>query len=543
MHPDGVGPPQHHGYPAALKAARTLRRRIWIVLAAAALVTGAAYGLSERQQPLYRASSQVLLKYQNLASGLTGIQNLSTAYQDPARNAETQTQVAMSPAVAQRVAVRGRVPGLTPDGFLRDASVTASSTSDTLSFAFTYSDPAIARRLSTLHAEQYITYRQELDNQALVAARKELEGRITELQASALKDSAFLGELIANEQQLRTAEALQTANASLLRPADSAVKVQPKPVRNIALGVVLGLLLGIALAFLREALDTRVISSAEAGNYLGLPLLARIPAPSKKLRSARRLVMLADPQGADAEAFRMLRTNLDFVNIDRGARSIMISSALEQEGKSTTVANLALAVARSGHRVALVDLDLRRPTIGRFFGINGSQPGVTSVALGRSTLLQALVEVYRQTGSKVSNGNGNGSYERSEGVLKVLSAGELPPDPGEFINTNALASLLDELQKAFDLVLIDTPPLLSVGDAAALSPRVDAMIVMTRLKTVRRATLQELARALRTCATVKLGYVASASELEEGYGDGGYGYYGYGSRPYAASHAQEESIV
>lgn len=543
MHPDGVGPPQHHGYPAALKAARTLKRRIWIVLATVVLVTAASLGLSERQHPLYRASSQVLLKYQNLASGLTGIQNLSNVYQDPARNAQTQTQVAMSPAVAQRVAARAQVPTLTPDGFLHRASVTASSNSDTLSFAVTYSDPTIAKRLSTLHAQQYIAYRQELDNAALVAARKELEGRIAELRQSPLRDSALLGELIANEQQLRTAEALQTANASLLRPADAAEKVQPKPVRNAVLGLVLGLLLGIALAFLREALDTRVISSGEVGNHLVLPLLARIPAPSKKLRSAGKLVMLVDPQGSDAEAFRMLRTNLDFVNIDRGARSIMISSALEKEGKSTTVANLALALARSGNRVVLVDLDLRRPSIGRFFGIGGYHPGVTSVALGRSTLLQALVEVYRNIAIERSGSNGNGRYEQRDGVLKVLAAGEPPPDPGEFINTAALARVLNELQEAFDVVLIDTPPLLSVGDAAALSSRVDAMIVMTRLKTVRRATLQELSRALRTCATVKLGYVATAAELEEGYGEGGYGYYGYGARPYAASHAQEESIV
>jgi capsular exopolysaccharide synthesis family protein len=543
MHPAGVGPPQHHGYPAALKAARTLKRRIWIVLATAVVVTGASLGLSQRQQPLYRASSQVLLKYQNLASGLTGIQNLSAVDPDPARNAQTQTQIAMSPAVAQRVAARGQVPALTPEGFLRHASVTASTTSDTLSFAVTYSDPTIATRLSTLHAQQYIAYRQELDNAALVAARKELEGRIVELQASSLKDSALLGELIANEQQLRTAEALQTANASLLRPASSASKVQPKPVRNAALGIVLGLLLGIALAFLREALDTRVISSDEVGHYLGLPLLARLPVPSKKLRSSNKLVMLVDSAGADAEAFRMLRTNLDFVNIDRGARSIMISSALAKEGKSTTVSNLAVALARSGSRVALVDLDLRRPSVGRFFGIGASQPGVTSVALGRSTLHQALVEVYRNVVREGSSSNGNGRYEHRDGVLKVLVAGELPPDPGEFINTTALARVLDELQEAFDLVLIDTPPLLSVGDAAALSTRVDAMVVITRLKAVTRPTLQELSRALRTCPTVKLGYVATAAELEEGYGEGGYGYYGYSSTPYAPTHAQEASIV
>jgi Mrp family chromosome partitioning ATPase/capsular polysaccharide biosynthesis protein len=507
-----------------------------------AAVAAASYALSRQQQPLYRSSSQVLLKNQNLASGLTGIQNLLTVSQDPERNAQTQTQVAMSPAVGERVAARAGVPGLTPNGFLDHASVTASPNSDTLNFAVTYYRPSVAQRLSTLHAQQYIAYRQELDNAALVAAQKELQTRIDEVRASANANSTLLAGLIQNEQQLRTAEALQTANASLLRPADSAAKVQPKPVRNVVLGVVLGLLLGFALAFLREALDTRVINSSEIGEQLGLPLLARIPAPPKKLRSAKRIVMIADPQGTDAEAFRMLRTNLDFVNLDRGARSLIISSALEQEGKSTTAANLAVALARAGNRVALVDLDLRRPAVGRFFGINGGQPGVTSVALGRSSLLQAMVEVFRQPAAGPAT-NGNSGHERREGVLKVLVAGDPPPDPGEFINTPSLLEILDQLQEAFDLVLIDTPPLLSVGDAAALSPRVDGMIVMTRLKVVRRATLQELSRALHTCATVKLGYVATGAELEEGYGEGGYGYYGYGGKPYTSTHAREESIV
>jgi len=529
MFTDGVGPPQHHGYPGALKATRVLLRRKWIVVATAILVTAASYGFSRHQQPLYSASSQVLLKYQTLASSLTG---LPSAYQDPVRNAATQTQIAMSPAVAQRVVALARMPGLTAGGFLGYASVSASGTSDTLNFAVTYPEPAVAARLSTLHSQAYIAYRHELDNAALVSAREELQQRIAELKTGPFKNSSLLAGLINTEQQLRTLEALQTSNASLLRPAAGAVKVRPKPVRNAVLGIVLGLLLGVAFAYLWEALDTRVVESGEIGEHLGLPLLARIPAPPKKLRSSNRLVMVANSGGADAEAFRMLRTNLDFVNIDRGARSIMISSALEREGKTTTAANLAVAFARSGARVALVDLDLRRPSIGRFFDIERSQPGVTSVVRGRSTLLQALVEVFRELARGEST---NGArYERREGVLKVLVAGELPPDPGEFINTAALARVLDELEEAFDLVLIDTPPLLSVGDAAALSTRVDAMILMTRLKVVRRATLNELSRALQTCGTVKLGYVVTGAELEEGYGESRYGYHG-SHREHAAS--------
>jgi non-specific protein-tyrosine kinase len=247
--------------------------------------------------------------------------------------------------------------------------------------------------------------------------------------------------------------------------------------------------------------------------------------------------MLVEPHGASAESFRILRTNLDFVNLDRGARSIMITSALEQEGKSTTVANLAVAYARTGRRVALVELDLRRPSIGRFFGIGESHPGVMNVATGRSTLSEALVEVFRTTGADWST-NGSDGHLGLNGVTKVLVAGKTPPHPGEFI-TAGLAVVLEELSANFDLVLIDTPPLLSVGDARALSARVDAMVVVARLGLVKRTTLRDLAHALQMSATVKLGYVATGAEVEEGYGDGAYGYYGDRRHVYG-SHLETE---
>jgi Mrp family chromosome partitioning ATPase/capsular polysaccharide biosynthesis protein len=534
---------QHLGEPSALRVVRTLVRRKWVVVATTVVTTGAAIALSMHQQALYSSSAQVLLKYQNLASGLTGIPDPSGGNQDPARIAQTQSLVAMSPAVAQRVVLRAHVPGLSSGAFLKVSTVRASSNADVLDFSTTYGDAATAERLVTLHASEYIAYRQQLDNAALVAARRQLETRIAKLRARALGDSDLVASLVEDDQQLRTMEALQTANSSLLRAADSAAKVQPRPVKDATLGIVLGLLLGIGLAFARDALDTRIGNAGEIGERLGIPMLARVSAPPKKLRSSNELAMLVDPHSSSGEAFRIFRTNLDFVNLDRGARSIMITSALEQEGKSTTVANLALALARAGSRVALVDLDLRRPSIGRFFGIDESHPGVTSVAVGSATLSEALVEVFRTTGADW-NTNGSRSHLGPNGVVKVLVAGQTPSDPGEFI-TNALAVVLEELSEHFDLVLIDTPPLLSVGDAMALATRVDAMVVVARLRFIKRPTLRELARALHMCATVKLGYVATGAELEEGYGDMGYGYYGYRRRLYGSTleTEKEASIV
>jgi Mrp family chromosome partitioning ATPase len=515
-------------HPTALRAVRILKRGWWIILLATVAIAGAAFYQASREEPLFSASSQVLLKYQSLASGLTGIQDLSTVYQDPQRVAQTQTQIAMSPDVANRVVEAAQIPGLDDGSFLGSASVTAATDSDILNFNVTYDDAENAAKLATIHAQEFIEHRRELDTEAIVAARKELRGRIRELEQTGFQGSSLLAGLIESEQQLRTMEALQTANASLLRPANGAAQVQPRTQRALVLGVMLGLMLGIALAFARDAFDTRVRSSTEIGDRLETTLLARIAIPPRALRRKKRLVMVARPHGAHAEAFRMLRANLEFVNLDRGARSILVTSALEKEGKSTTVANLAVALARAGQKVALVDLDLRRPAIARFFGIPDAQPGVTNIVVGSSTLEQALVEVSRtpSAGADMTDVEGNGAGSTaSGGVLMVLASGPLPRNPGEVVKARQLTGALEQLSRSFDFVLIDTPPLLSVGDAMALTAHVDAMITIARLNMLRRGVLDELIRALDTCPTIKLGVVVTGAETEPGYGYGGYEYH------------------
>ena len=353
---------------------RVLRRRKWLVIAVAVLVPAAAVALSLRQQRLYQASSEVLLSRQNLAAQLTNTQDPSLL-QDPTRLIQTQANLARVPAVAARALKAAHVSGRTADRTSLARPASQLSRAPTC-----WSSRSLTRTRRSLLASPRRTRNSSRSIGAsstplLCRGRaSELEGRLKALEAAGDRQSALYASLVDKEQQLRTIEALQTANAFVVRSGGKAVQVQPRPVRNGVLGLALGLLFGVGLAFLWETLDTRVRSAEEIAERLGLPLLARIPAPPRRLRNENRLVMLADPAGIHAEAFRMLRTNLEFANLERGARTIMVTSAVETEGKSTTIANLAVALARAGKRVALVDLDLRRPFLARLFALDTNSP-------------------------------------------------------------------------------------------------------------------------------------------------------------------------
>jgi tyrosine-protein kinase len=500
---------------------QVLRRRKWIVLTAVVVVPVAAYFFSAQQQSKYRATAEVLLSRQNLSQSLNGVQDPTLSIQ-PDRLAQTQADLARVPPVVERTLRATDANGITADEFTADSSVSAKTDADLLTFNYANHDPDLAARLATEYARQYIAYRTQLDTQALSKARTQVQDRITQLELGGDTKSALYASLVERDQQLQTMQALQTANASLVREAQGASKVQPRPTRNAILGLMLGLVLGVALAFLCEALDTKVRTSDEVARKLNLPILARIPAPPRQLRSANKLAMLADPDGTHAEPFRVLRTNVEFANLEVNAKTMMVTSAVEEEGKSTTVANLAVAFARSGKRTILVDLDLRRPFQHRFFPL-GRRPGLTDVALRHASIDEGLAPYPLTDGPSWSLRNrlsGNGTVTIA-GRLEVIGTGPLPPNPGEFLGSHVLDEILAQLAGRADLVLIDAAPLLRVGDALALSAKVEAMLIVARIDRLRRPILRELQRTLEASRAKPLGLIVTAADADESYG---YGY-------------------
>jgi len=504
-----------------------LRRRKWTVVLAIIAVPAAAVLFSLHQQRIYQASAEVMVNRQDLVATLNGDNSGNISQTDADRYLQTQAKLARVSTVVRRTLIAAGLGSEGVESFLSRSTVTPASNADTMGMAVRDHNPTLAVKLATEYAHQFVAYRHELDTTALVSARRHVESQMAKLRASGGASSALYASYAQSDERLREMETLQTSNVSVVQSAQKAVLVQPRTRRNGILGLMLGLMLGIGLAFLYEALDTRVRTAEEVGHALGgLPLLARLPEPSKRLRKRNELVMLARPGGSQGEAYRMLRANLDFVTLEREARTIMVTSALVGEGKTTTAANLALTLARAGRQVMLVELDLRRPRLDGLFGLAGT-PGLTDVVLGKAPLEEAITLVSVSDLSNRSNYANRplviGSAE--EGAMGILHSGPLPPSPGEFVGTQALANVLAELGELADTVLLDAPPLLEVGDAMTLSSRVDAMLIVTRLEHLHRNTLRELARTLEQCPAEKLGFVLTGVEESKGYGYGyGYGY-------------------
>ncbi len=270
----------------------------------------------------------------------------------------------------------------------------------------------------------------------------------------------------------------------------------PNTTMNVALGLLVGLASGIGLAVLREMLDTRLRDVADVEALTQASVLGVIPFDQGADESP-----VAAQASVRSEAFRRLRTNLQFLELDRSARVIVMTSALPGEGKTTLTINLAITLAEAGQRVALVDADLRRPAIATYLGLEKAV-GLTTVLVGRA----GIEDVAQPWGS---------------GNLDVIAAGQVPPNPSELLGSRAMDALLDELHARYDVVLIDTSPLLPVTDGAILARLVGGAVMVVGAGQVHRHHVLGALQALDTVSARVLGIVVNRAP------SGGVGAYPY----------------
>lgn len=382
-----------------------------------------------------------------------------------------------------------------------------------------------------------------IDKLDLDMTARELQENIT---ASSKVDTVLIDVTVTNESPVRArdiADALSDEFVAMVReletPEDGArpdarvvveqrasvpeTPVAPNTIRNLLVGLAVGLALGVALAVLRDVLDNTVKDRQELEEITGVGLVGSIPLDKERRREPA--ISFDKDNSAIAEAFRKLRTNLQFLAVDNPPRVIVVTSSMPNEGKTTTAINIALALAEAEHSVVLVDGDLRRPRLDSYLGLVGPV-GFSTVLAGRATLDEVL-----QT-------------TRFSGV-SALTSGAIPPNPSELLGSLAARKILDELRTNFDYVLIDSSPLLAVTDAAVLATAADGVLMISRYGQTKKEQLTHAVASLRSVAAPLLGSVFTMTPTR---GSDSYSYnYSYytdqksAAEPSKGTHSADES--
>ena len=263
-------------------------------------------------------------------------------------------------------------------------------------------------------------------------------------------------------------------------------KVEPKPTRNLLVAGILGLVLGLLGAFLRDYFDRTLRTVDEIERAFGVPVIGQIP--TVKAANRERSQILWDENGDFAESFRGLRANLQYLAVQWPLRTILVTSPAANQGKTTVCASLATAIVQAGQSVVLIEADLRRPRLADTFGLPRLRPGLTSVLVGNSQLGRATAEIKLPPSL--------GQAKGQDWAITVLPSGPLPPNPSELVGSPRMRRLVDGLADLYDTVILDSPPLLPVADSLALAKLVDGVIIVVRAKSATR----DDARAVRSLA-------------------------------------------
>ena len=463
--------------------AQILWRRKWIVIEATVIVPVIVLAISYLQPTLYTSAARIIAVSQSPSLSVVVGTNIDLSKPDE-RELQTLASFVVTPEIARRA---GAQLGWTdtPAALMADVSAEADANADIITVSAQRSDPKLAAQLVNAFSEQFVQWRKETQQRSFDEAVKLVDEQITAAALGSPERQALLDR----RSQLDVYKALVTGGLNIGEAAEPAGSPSsPKPKRDGALALFAGLVLGVGLAFVRESLDVKLHSADEIAEATTLPVIAAVPAFRKSEKNSDKLVVLDDPRGPTAEAFRFLRTNLEFVDLNNDVKVVMITSPLPGQGKSTTIANLAIAMLRAGKKVSVVEGDLRRPSLHRFFKIANTR-GVTNVVAGTSPLEDAAhVLTFHDPGLTITLATDGAVKPAARAArapgdlkLKLLSSGPLPPNPGEIVGSRQFGAVLDTLRAESDYVLVDAPPMFAVGDAAALAAHVDGIIVILRL--------------------------------------------------------------
>lgn len=504
------------------RAFRALSDRRWIVIGLTILGVAAAFVVSMQTTPRYQAAAKILRQNTTLDQALFGAQVFQI--NDQERSLITGAGLVKLDLVAQKV--KEELGSSRSIESLKSMIIAKpSSTANTIDIVAASPNPAEPAEVANSFARQFILYRQQADRTVLANARAQVEAELEAMTDDEVASAR--GQTLSQKvEELAVLESLQTGGYELVQAARAPTfAYNIHTYRNVAVGLVLGLVLGVILAALVHLLDRRIKDEDVFERELGVPVIARIPIVGRRWGGSRRRrssapVGFSERGSLVLEAFRTLRSNLKFFEVQGPLRSILVTSSLPREGKSVTAINLALSLAMSGSRVILLEADLRRPMLSKYLGLNGHS-GFSDLLAGSRTVAEVaqVVEMARflprrTSASEGLEPHGTGMAQRD---LLYVSAGPLPPNPAELLATDRTADVFKELMAVCDYVVIDAPPILLVSDALEIAKRADGVILVSRLRATRVDEARRTRQGLERVGVRPLGVIVSGVERAKTY--------------------------
>lgn len=498
-----------------------LLRKHWLLIVLP-IVIGAvgAWYFSHRQSNSYQATAAVSISDEASQLALLGTSVDPTAVPgtSPEIVAETGNTAAVAAAVQRDLNTRVPVGAL--QGMVSMSVDTNSSLVDVTAKA---GSPMFAADVANAFAKEIANTTTANAQQQFKSAQATVQARLKSLGKITITNSGEVSTLQNDINQLAFLRANSKPGQVEAVAGVPSSPVSPKPLRNAGLGALAGLVIGLILAFLRDSFDRRMRGSAEIHNELGFRLLGQVRSQTMG-RSVQPSTVTDKSKAGDVETFRIMRRNVEFLISESRGNTILITSALPEEGKSTVAASLALAVAVTGRRTLLIEADLRRPSLSTKLGIEPT-PGLTEYLLGNAQPADILQTIAVPAPNVSLNGDANSGDDGDEPQLVCIASGTPTGRSAELLASNALRSLLSEVSQVYDLVLIDSAPLLPVADTLELLPHVANVALCVRSRRTTRDQARAAKAALSQFRAEAIGIVVTGLQPRDE--PAGYGLYPY----------------